>query len=926
MNGLLLVIQTISDFLWGTPMTIALIGTGLYLSIKFKFRYITKIKFHFQNTFGKMFKGKGEGEGTVSGFAAACTAMANTIGVGNIGGVATAITMGGPGAIFWMWISALLGMSTKACEIILGQRYRVKYENSMDEYMCDRSFVMKNALGWKKGAFILAICCFVLGPWTCCVQTESVVNSLKEAFGIKPLFAIIVLGITCFLTIAGGLKRISSVMERIVPFMAMLYILGGIGILLMNINAVPGAVALIFKSAFTPMAGVGGFAGATVKEAMRYGIARGLYSNDAGTGYGIVAHAAGITDHPVRQSSWGWGEVFLDTIVVCSVTALSLILTNSYIDYPNVTSAQLTTVAFKVEYGNIGGYFLSLAITVFAWTTIIGMYYSCAKSVNYAFGDSNANKIATPIYMVLCMEVAIVTNVLHKQFFYCNEQGQYVHGKAYLVTYIFTLICIAAVIINCFINQEEYQKNELRAIKEFLGVALVCVTIQMKFQSVLMTGFGLSLGITILFWALYNPQLYIDSLTGLYSKGYFRRWFPEQIKRKKELHLLMIDLWKLKQVNKLYGVTTGDELLIQIAEYLHKINEANHVFRIHGNRFFVFTTSLMDYETNKDAIMKLFKRPFKVKGERISFSAAICGIINVQEVKEIDVLIDYLEYLVQLKPKSDRTILIQNDQHTKEGFLYEQEVKKYMATAIEEDLFEVYYQPLYDLKEKRYRTMEALSRLRHPSLGMISPEVFIGIAEKHGQIAKLGYLQFRKVCKFIKEHPQIMEKIESIKYNLSPLELLKSGYSKKLLRTIEEFDIPFSYFQFEITETVATEYSEALYQTIADFKKSGIQICLDDFGSGYANLNTVLKLPFSTIKLDRSLLNGICYDDQVALLYKNIVAVMQNLGHKVVAEGVETQEEIDLLKQWGVDLVQGYYYTKPLDSEQIIHKLEKDVC
>lgn len=148
-------------------------------------------------------------------------------------------------------------------------------------------------------------------------------------------------------------------------------------------------------------------------------------------------------------------------------------------------------------------------------------------------------------------------------------------------------------------------------IKEFLGVALVCVTVQMKFQSVLMTGFGLSLGITILFWALYNPQLYIDSLTGSYSKGYFRRWFPEQIKRKRELHLLMIDLWKLKQVNKLYGVTIGDELLIQIAEYLHKINETNHVFRIHGNRFFVFTSSLMNYEMNKDAIMQLFERPLK---------------------------------------------------------------------------------------------------------------------------------------------------------------------------------------------------------------------------------------------------------------------------------------------------------------------------
>ena len=156
------------------------------------------------------------GEGTVSGFAAACTAMANTIGVGNIGGVATAITMGGPGAIFWMWISALLGMSTKACEIILGQRYRVKYENSMDEYMCDRSFVMKNALGWKKGHLFLQSAVLYLDHGHAVFRTESVVNSLKEAFGIKPLFAIIVLGITCFLTIAGGLKRISSVMERIV--------------------------------------------------------------------------------------------------------------------------------------------------------------------------------------------------------------------------------------------------------------------------------------------------------------------------------------------------------------------------------------------------------------------------------------------------------------------------------------------------------------------------------------------------------------------------------------------------------------------------------------------------------------------------------------------------------------------------------------
>lgn len=393
-------LTSIADFMWGTWMTVLLLGMGIYLSIRFKFMYnFRRIGFHFKNTYGKMLK-KGEGTGSVSGFAAACTAMANTIGVGNIGGVATAIVSGGPGAIFWMWVSGLFGMSTKACEIILGQRYRVKYNESMDEYMCDRSFVMKNALGWKTGALLLGIACFVLGPWTCSVQSEAVTSSLFEAFHIDTRLTIIVLGVSCFITIFGGLKRISAIMERVVPFMAMLYILGGIGILVTHYDAIIPALTLIVKSAFTPMAGIGGFAGASVKEAVRFGIARGLYSNDAGTGYGIIAHASAKTDHPVRQSSWGWGEVFLDTIVVCSVTALSIIVTNVYIDYPKTTSAQLTTVAFKTTFGRYGGYFMAIAIAVFAWTTIIGMYYSCEKSVNYVFGDTFANKVATRIYMI----------------------------------------------------------------------------------------------------------------------------------------------------------------------------------------------------------------------------------------------------------------------------------------------------------------------------------------------------------------------------------------------------------------------------------------------------------------------------------------------------------------------------------------------
>jgi AGCS family alanine or glycine:cation symporter len=397
------IIYWLADFMWGSWMTVAIVATGLFLTISFKFRYITKIKFHFQNTIGKMMKKDSEGEGTVSGFAAACTALANTIGTGNIAGVASAIVTGGPGAVFWMWVSGLLGMSTKACEIILGQRYRVKYENSMDEYVCDRSFVMKNAFGWKKGAFVLAIFCFGFGPWTCAVQTESVTSSLNEAFGIRPLYAVIGVGITCFVVMLGGLRRISKVTEKVVPFMSMLYVAAGLGIMILNIDKVPATFALIIKSAFTPMAGVGGFMGATVKDAIRYGVARGIYSNDAGTGYGIIAHAAAKTDHPVRQSSWGWGEVFLDTLVVCTITAFSILITDSYIKYENITSAKLTTVAFKEAYGAAGGWIMGIIISLLAWTTIVGMYYSCAKSVNYVFGDTKANKIANYVYMVYYM-------------------------------------------------------------------------------------------------------------------------------------------------------------------------------------------------------------------------------------------------------------------------------------------------------------------------------------------------------------------------------------------------------------------------------------------------------------------------------------------------------------------------------------------
>lgn len=526
--------------------------------------------------------------------------------------------------------------------------------------------------------------------------------------------------------------------------------------------------------------------------------------------------------------------------------------------------------------------------------------------------------IVLTIIPVVVMEILVVSNLFFHQFFYCNSRGEYLYGPWYLLIYVYTMLFVVIAIWNCVIHGNEYEKNELQAVWEFIVIGFVCTAIESVHHELLLTEFGIAVGTVVVSWTIYNPQTVVDSLTGVYAKGHLNQWIPEQIKRGRTLYVLQINMWKLKQINKLYGNSVGDKVLVSRAEELTNLKEENDIFRIHGNQFLIFTRNKEDYEKTKRDVLQLFQMPVEIGDEKIDFPATICGIQNAHELVDLDMLLAYLGYLSVLKPKGDKTTLIENNETTKRGFLYEQRVKKYMNTAIEEDLFEVYYQPLYSVKDGHYVTMEALSRLKHPTLGMIPPDIFISQAEKDGQIIKLGKLQFRRVCRFMKSHTELMKQIGSVKFNLSPLELLNPGYSQDLIQIIKEFELPYRWFQFEITETVATEYSEELYKTIKDFRDVGIEICLDDFGSGYANLNTILKLPFSTVKLDRSMLNGICEDQQAALLYKNIVSIMQNLGHTVVAEGVETKEEVQLLKEWGVDLIQGYYYTKPVSRNELL--------
>lgn len=520
------------------------------------------------------------------------------------------------------------------------------------------------------------------------------------------------------------------------------------------------------------------------------------------------------------------------------------------------------------------------------------------------------------------MMLFILINMKCGLLFYFDANGTYTRGPLYMLMYYYALAYVVVLGGESIVYSKELTRRNISVIWEFLFIAGTCVVIQAYSNDLLMTGFGIAMGITVLFLTINNPYGYTDNLTGAFDKSYFSKWYENEVEKKHKLHFLVVDLMHLKRINKALGSSVGDQILIQAAKGMQHISDNNLVFRLLGNRFILVTRTLSDYERCREKVQEFFKKGFDINGEKIHLSSVMCGIIHAEEkVKQSDVLLAYVEYLLSISSSAKGAVLIQDTQKTMQGFQYEQEVEKFLQTAIEEDLFEVYYQPVYSLKSEGYVTLEALSRLRHPSLGPVSPEVFISIAEKNDQITDIGLLQFRKVCRFVKEHSEIMKTIRNVKFNLSPLELMKVGYCHSLVEIIREFELPFTWFQFEITETVATEYCAELYKSVTEFLELGIGLCLDDFGSGYANINTILKLPFSSIKIDRSLLTDICHDSQTAALYQSIVMVMGNLNYAVVAEGVETKEQVELLQSWGLDMIQGFYFSRPLPEQEIVEKI-----
>ena len=390
----------INEIVWGPYMIFLLVGVGIFLTIRLKGIQFGKFGYIVKNTIGKAFKNS-EGEGSISSAKAGLTSIAAVVGTGNIAGVATAVAIGGPGAVFWMWVSAIFGMATKFSEITLGIYFREKKDDGT--YSGGAMYYIEKGLHSKILAVFFAvmviIAYFVVGA---IVDTNSICISVHAQFGIPTIATGIAFSILTAIVILGGITRIGDVCQWLTPFMCGIYVIAGLAVIVLNIREVPSAIGEIFKGAFTPAGATGGFAGTTFMIMVTKGMARGLFSNEAGLGSSTIIHSSAIVKHPVEQGIWGATEVFVDTLVVASITGLSIVISGAW--KTGLDGAALTMKAFEMALpGKIGSYIVMLSAILFGYSCLISANYYCEKAAEYLFGKHSA----IPIRIVWCIFIVI---------------------------------------------------------------------------------------------------------------------------------------------------------------------------------------------------------------------------------------------------------------------------------------------------------------------------------------------------------------------------------------------------------------------------------------------------------------------------------------------------------------------------------------
>jgi EAL domain-containing protein (putative c-di-GMP-specific phosphodiesterase class I)/GGDEF domain-containing protein len=525
---------------------------------------------------------------------------------------------------------------------------------------------------------------------------------------------------------------------------------------------------------------------------------------------------------------------------------------------------------------------------------------------------------------ILISIVLILLTPITKWIFYFDEQDVYQHGAMMLVLYIVSLYYVGSSLVCDIVYQKKLTGVQRATIYFYTISSLVSIALQMLFPKLMIIHFVIAICILLIYLSLENPEDYSDKELGVYNRRALIEILGAAFNKEKSFDIMALQVDGGKYVRETMGVDSEQQLLKEVAEYLLHASGHLKVFYLSGARFVIVGRIQKEqWELMIDEIHNRFRRPFIVNGVEVTLSVPMCMLSypdNISRLEDVSNLMAYA--LSQAKAAGNEVVIYPGEDALQEG-RREQQILQIMKQALREKTFEVYYQPIFSVQKQRFASAEALVRLRDKELGFISPEEFIPLAEKNGLILEIGEFVFREVCQFMTKE-KIWEKgIEVIDVNLSAVQCMQEKLSDELLEIMDEYHLKYHYINLEITETAAIMSSETLWGNMERLIEKGIEFSMDDYGTGYSNTAHIIKYPFRTIKLDKSMVWSAMEDSKAMCALRHTISMIKDMQMDLIAEGVETKEQARQLTEMGCDFFQGYYYSKPVCAEEFLEKLNQ---
>lgn len=520
---------------------------------------------------------------------------------------------------------------------------------------------------------------------------------------------------------------------------------------------------------------------------------------------------------------------------------------------------------------------------------------------------------------VACTIALICTSPLTKLIFYYNPVEGYCHGDGFFLLYIAALIYMADTAFITMRFRKQMTVWQRSSVYMYLLASATGILIQIFIPSILMLQYAISLSLLVLYMSLENPDVDEDKLLGIYNRRGFEKVVSAAVEAEERFQLLVVTVRNFQSVRETAGVIFCQEMMKQAMEHLKVMVKPCLLFSISEGRFAVMVDGRREIEEIVDALQQEFARPIVSGGMNIQIRISILRIGYPEEVSTLEDVMDAIDYAEVFQTEASDDKVLQGSGEILGNMRHENRILQAMQRALDNGTFQVFYQPIYSTEEKRYLSAEALIRLIDEELGFISPEEFIPMAEKNGMILKIGEFVFRTVCEMMARE-RIWEKgIDYIEVNLSAVQCMQEDICEMLYGIMDEYDIPYSRINLEVTETVIAK--DILWNIMERMTVGGVTFSLDDYGTGYSNLANVLKYPFHIVKLDKSMVWYAMENERAMCALRYTVSMMQELDKHIVAEGVETREQKDILEELGCHYLQGYYFSKPLPEQEFLRKL-----